>query len=104
MIKAEPHPSPRQYPSAEASKAALRHYEDNIFAWQVDKNESGNSMQVTPCTKLTMHQRLNKYPKAIFIATNEPEHAVSIDMLGPVTPQTKDTRFAAIAGDKPTAA
>ncbi len=84
--------SPRQYPSAEASRTLLRPSEAAIPALMTIKEDCGTSCSITPAATapLDLPDRISE--AARWQATRDPEHAVSIETAGPESPRRKAVR------------
>ena len=89
--KNDPHPSPRQYPSARSSKVWHHPYADSIPAAENASVTESVSIP-TPVTVAQGHSISFKAETPKCKATSDDEHAVSSDRHGPVSPSVYETR------------
>src|ERR1700721_2028464 len=81
-----PQPSPRTYPSAEASKVLQRPSEASMRDFEKLILISGERIRLTPPASASPHSPARKLWQARWTATSEPEQAVSSAILGPWNP------------------
>ena len=94
-------PSPRAYPSAAASKVLHRPSAASIPAFARLTVSVGATMRLTPPTTARSISPVRRDRTAWWSATSELEHAVSIDIDGPVNPKVYEIRPLAVLGVAP---
>src|ERR1700753_2707156 len=87
-----PQPSPRTYPSAEASNVLQRPSGATICAAARVTLGQLASIRLTPPANAVSHSRFRRDEHARWIAVSDDEHAVSIAREGPCNPNTYETR------------
>jgi hypothetical protein len=87
-----PHPSPRTYPLARASKVRHRPSGDRARPAASASLISGASMRFTPPASASVLSPERRLWQARWIATSDDEHAVSTVMLGPSRPNVYESR------------
>jgi hypothetical protein len=78
-----PAPSPRTQPSAAASKVLQRPSAANTPALEKLRLGPSVSITFTPPASASVDSPSRRLRQAMWMATNDDEHAVSTDMLGP---------------------
>src|SRR6267143_2932190 len=86
-----PQPSPRTYPSAEASKVLQRPSGATICAAARVTLGQVARIRLTPPARAVSHSRFRSDEHARWIAVSDDEQAVSIDIDGPCKPSTYET-------------
>ncbi len=98
-----PQPSPRTKPLAAASKVLQRPSGESMPHFEIRTNGSGDRMTLTPPASTSWLSPLRRLWHAVWIATSDDEHAVSMAMQGPRSPRVKEMRPAAALSAVPVA-
>src|SRR6185437_2495177 len=86
-----PHPSPRTYPFARASKALHLPSGESACDRENRRVSQGESIRLTPAAMAMVHSSLRRLWQARCTATSDEEHAVSTDRLGPWRPSVYES-------------
>src|SRR4051794_1028319 len=95
-----PHPSPRTYPLASASKVLQRPSGESIRAFVKQMPCSGKRM-LRPAAMAIAHSTLRKLWQAKCTATNDEEQAVSTGKQGPCKSRKYERRPGMVLADVP---
>ena len=99
-----PHPSPRTYPLAEASKVLHWPSGDSMPALARNSSSRPERMTLTPPASAMSASRCCRPVTAWWVATKDDEQAVSTAIAGPPRPRAKATRPIAVLREVPVTA